>query len=256
MTPHEPSSPSPRLARAPAADDQSPRKIREMFTAITPAYDRLNRLFSGWLDQRWRRLAARAALEGLTPCRRALDVATGTGDLAEALDRAARRLHPGAGTRVTGADFTRSMVRRAGVKFGHRAMGWIEADGLRLPLCAASFDACTIAFGLRNMVDRPAGLREMARVLRPGGRLVILEFGKPRNRVVRWGYDLYSFRIMPRVGAWLSRSEAYRYLPTSIREFWNEAELSDRMRQAGFEAVTARRLMFGIVIMHCGRKRG
>jgi demethylmenaquinone methyltransferase/2-methoxy-6-polyprenyl-1,4-benzoquinol methylase len=247
-------------AHAPAGDDQSPDRIRAMFAAIAPAYDRLNHLFSGQLDRRWRRLAARAALAGLRPGLgggwRLLDVATGTGDLARALARAAEReTGPAAPPpTVLAADFTRPMLRRAQTKYGRAGFRWIEADGLRLPLPDACVDACTIAFGLRNMLDRPAALAEMARVVRPGGRAAILEFSQPRNRLVRGSYDFYSYKVMPRVGAWVSGSDAYRYLADSIREFYGPEELCERMRAVGLKTVRFRPLMLGVVALHVGTK--
>lgn len=225
-----------------------------MFGAITPHYDRLNRLFSGRLDTRWRRLAARTALDGLRPCQRLLDVATGTGDLARALQLEAARL--GHQPRVYGADFTRPMLDRAAIKFSKSGMGWIEADGTRLPFAPACCDALTIAFGLRNMVDRAGALAEFARVLRPGGRVVILEFGRPRNTLFRALYEFYSFGLMPRLGRLLSGTDAYLYLARSVREFWSADELSRRMENAGFESVRARPLMLGVVYLHTGVRRG
>ena len=235
---------------APGARDQNPEKIRAMFRAITPSYDRLNRLFSGRLDQRWRRRAAHEATAGLRPCARLLDVATGTGDLAQALRRAA----PGA--TVYGADFTHAMLAQATQKFAGPGFHWLEADGLRLPVGDGAFDAATIAFGLRNMTDRAAGLREMARAVRPGGRVAVLEFSQPRNRVYRAAYDFYSFRVMPRLGAWISGSDAYRYLAGSIREFWTPEELTRQMQEAGLGEVRAIELMFGTVYLHVGTKLG
>lgn len=242
-----------RRSQNPTSVDQTPEAIRGMFGAITPTYDRLNFLFSGALDRRWRRRAAREAVAGLRPCARLLDVATGTGDLARALAEAARREVPGAPPLVAGADFTRPMLREAARKYG-RTAAWIEADGLRLPLRSGEWDAVTIAFGLRNMADKPAALAELARVLRPGGRLAILEFSQPANPLFRALYDFYSFTVMPRVGHWISGSEAYLYLARSIRAFWGPAELSDAMRAAGLGQVRATALMGGVVYLHVGTK--
>jgi demethylmenaquinone methyltransferase/2-methoxy-6-polyprenyl-1,4-benzoquinol methylase len=260
---------------APAGDEQSPEKIRAMFALISPVYDRLNHLFSGQLDRRWRRLAARAAVSGLRPGAadglrpgaadglrpgtadggwRLVDVATGTGDLARALAREAGLTDEGAGGHVIGADFTRPMLARAGEKYGRGAFRWVEADGLRLPLADGAADACTIGFGLRNMVDREGGLAEMARVVRPGGRVAILEFSRPRSWIVRKTYDFYAYRVMPRVGAWLSRSDAYLYLADSIRGFWDAEALSEKMRAVGLTEVRFRSLMFGVVCLHVGVK--
>jgi demethylmenaquinone methyltransferase/2-methoxy-6-polyprenyl-1,4-benzoquinol methylase len=239
-----------------------------MFSAITPTYDRLNLLFSAALDRRWRERAAGEAIQGLSPGHRLLDVATGTGDLARELARAAQaqnRRQPSPchetslagnefGIRVTGIDFTRSMLKRAVKKYGRAGFCWIEADGLRLPLADHSFDAVTIAFGLRNMADKPAALRELIRVARPGGRVVVLEFSQPQNRLFRMLYDFYSFRIMPCLGRWISGSNAYEYLAQSIRGFWRPDELADQMRRAGLTGVRAIPLTMGIVYMHSGVK--
>jgi demethylmenaquinone methyltransferase/2-methoxy-6-polyprenyl-1,4-benzoquinol methylase len=238
---------------APAGDDQAPEAIRRMFADVSPTYDLLNRLLSGRMDQRWRRQAARSALDGLVPCRRVLDLATGTGDLAGELARvAARRLPPA--PIVHGADFTGPMLKQAPRKLGWEGFRWTQADGLRLPYVDGAFDAVTIAFGLRNMADRQAGLAEMARVTRPGGRVVILEFSRPKNPIVRALDDAYARRVMPRVGAWISRSRAYFYLADSIREFWEPELLAERMGEAGLADARFRRLLFGIVCVHVGTR--
>lgn len=223
--------------------------VRRMFSEITPAYDLLNRVFSGRLDRRWRKLAARSATNQLSPCARLLDLATGTGDLAEELGKAAPH------AKIYGADFTRPMLERAAQKFGRGRYEWIEADAMAMSFHDGCFDALTIAFGLRNIQDRPAALAEMARVIRPGGRVAILEFGRPRNRLWRALFEFYSFTIMPRIGRLVSGSSAYLYLARSIREFWNEAELSRRMQDAGLERIQVTPLLGGIVYLHVGTKR-
>lgn len=233
------------------ASTPAPAKIRGMFGAITPTYDRLNFLFSGSLDRRWRRRAALEATRGLVPCRRILDLATGTGDLAFALSRAVRAAS--APAEIAGADFTRPMLREALRKFGP-AFRWIEADAVALPLRSGEWDAVTIAFGLRNIADKPAALAEMARLLRPGGRAVILEFSQPRNPLFRAFYDFYSFVVMPRVGHWISGSDAYLYLAQSIRSFWPPVELSAQMQAAGFAQINAIPLLAGVVYLHVGVK--
>lgn len=239
------------LTQQPSA--AAPESIRGMFGAITPTYDRLNFLFSGSLDRRWRRLAALEAVRGLRPCRRVLDLATGTGDLARALHIAADGENPGEAPRIAGADFTRPMLREAARKYGS-GIDWIEADGLHLPLRDSEWDVVTIAFGLRNMADKPAALTEMSRVLRPGGRLVVLEFSQPQNPLFRALYDFYSFFVMPRVGRWISGSDAYLYLASSIRGFLGPNELTEAMRGAGLRDVRAIPLMFGVVYIHVGVK--
>ncbi len=233
----------------PTGSDQTPEGIRRMFEGITPSYDRLNRFFSGALDVYWRKLLARELLNELTPCNRILDIATGTGDLAASLQKRA----PNA--TITGLDFTRTMLNQAAKKYGSGAtsnFAWIEGDGTRLPFPTGHFDACCVGFGLRNMADRPAALREMRRVVRPGGSMAVLEFSQPRNPIIRFGYDLYSLKIMPRLGKLLSGSDAYLYLPTSIRAFWNADELASQMRDAGWKNVRYRLLLSGVVAIHIG----
>ncbi len=230
-----------------------------MFGAITPTYDRLNHLLSASLDRRWRAVAARETLRGLAPCRRLLDVATGTGDLAMALRKAVGRAEAKSGDNaprceIFGLDFTRPMLKTARQKYGQRPFSWIEGDGLNLPTREGSFDAVTIAFGLRNMVDRSAAVREMVRVLRPGGRLAILEFSQPRNPVFRALYDFYSYQVMPRVGRLISGSDAYLYLAESIREFWSPEQLRRQMETAGLGSVRVFTMGFGIVCLHIGTK--
>lgn len=226
-----------------------------MFGAITPAYDRLNHLLSGSLDKRWRRRAARETLAGLTPCGRLLDVATGTGDLAWTLRQTAAGMKGTEAVEVTGADFTFPMLQRASEKYPQGGMSWAEADGLNLPFADNAFDAATIAFGLRNMADKRRGLAEMARVVRPGGRVAILEFSQPPNRLFRGLYDFYSFSVMPRVGAWISGSDAYYYLARSIRGFWSPEQLSEEMERVGLRPMKATGLMMGVVYLHLGEKQ-
>lgn len=220
-----------------------------MFAQVTPTYDRLNVLLSGAVDRYWRWQTARLLTEGLLPCCTILDVATGTGDLARAVERQSPP-----GTRVVGVDFTRPMLEEARRKFPQGGRRWIEGDGLSLPCASGAFDACCIAFGLRNMADKPAGLREMGRVLRPGGRLGVLEFYEPPNPVFGWLYNFYSFQVMPRVGKWLSGSDAYQYLTGSIRHYWSVEEATRQMQRAGFQNVRAVPMTFGIAVLILGEK--
>jgi demethylmenaquinone methyltransferase/2-methoxy-6-polyprenyl-1,4-benzoquinol methylase len=243
--------------------------IRRMFDAISPRYDLLNHLLSAGIDRGWRTVAAkrlRASFAEAPPSagpRRVLDVCTGTGDLAFAvLDTPA---HAPAGPpvsrdlQVVGVDFSRPMLRRAHEKSRRRgtngALRLQATDALRLPFRDGAFDACTIAFGLRNLVDTAAGLREMARVLRPGGRLFVLEFGNPRIPGIRQAYGFYFNHLLPVVGRAVSRShDAYDYLPRTVSEFPDRERLSAMMTDAGLEAVAFRPLTFGIAILYEGRK--
>ncbi len=233
-------------AVAPHGADQDPKKIQDMFGQITPTYDFLNHLLSGFLDRRWRARLAHELTEGHEPCRNILDVATGTGDLASAI----ARQRPG--VRVVGLDFTSAMVRRAARKYGCDNFHWIEGDGLHLPFKSESFDAACIAFGLRNMVDREQGLAEMRRVTRPGGRIGILEFFQPPGPMMSRLYRFYSLTVVPRLGRWISRSDAYRYLPESIRVFWSPEQMRERMESVGIVRVRHHALARGIVGLHLG----
>jgi len=211
-----------------------------MFDEIAPSYDFLNRLLTLGRDVVWRAAAADAAVDGNQ--NRVLDVCCGTGDLAGML---ARR-----GTRAIGADFSLPMLRIA----ARRRVCVLAADALRLPFPNGSFDGCAVAFGLRNAADPAEALREMARVVRPGGRGVVLEFTRPRNPVVRF----YVECVLPLVGDLLSasRSRAYTYLPRSIGAWKTPRELEALMRGAGFVEVSSRALFPGVAVLHRGRIPG
>lgn len=253
---------SPAAARAPGepdapgGGDQTPEKIRSMFERVSPTYDRLNFLLSGAMDRRWRARMARELTAGLE-VRRALDVAAGTGDLTRAVRRRVEQSgRAGAPAALfIGADFTRPMLARAAEKYGWEGYRWVEADGLRLPFADGSFDVCSIGFGLRNMADRRVALAEMARVVRPGGRVGILEFSQPSNPIFRTLYDWYSFKIMPRVGYWLSGSTAYLYLPESIRKFIAPKELAALMEEVGLANARWIPMALGSVVIHLGEKK-
>lgn len=226
-----------------------------MFGRIVRRYDLMNRLMTGGRDGAWRRRAVRLALHGRPPATaRVLDIATGTGDLALALAAA------GAGL-VVGVDFAAPMVRAAASKGskGDAARGqtvcWAVGDALALPFPEGTFDACTVSFGLRNMADYAAALREMGRVLRPGGRLVCLELTPLRLPVIGPLFGWYFRRIVPLVGGLLSGDrDAYRYLPSSVAAFPAAAELAALMGQAGFVDVSYRRLGGGTVALHVATK--
>lgn len=222
--------------------DKSPRRIREMFDQISPRYDFLNHLLSLNTDVGWRNRAA----EALGPVRSVLDVCCGTGDLSRTI-----RHHWGA--RVVGVDFSLRMVERARRK---DPSAFLQGDALRLPFRAGRFDAVTVAFGIRNVADPSRALSEMVRVLRPGGRLLILEFTLPANRLLRRGYLVYFSQVLPRIGRMITRSEidAYRYLPDSVRRWFSPGELAERMVRAGLRDVRHEPLSCGVAAIHSGIK--
>ena len=218
-----------------------------MFDRIAPRYDLMNRLMSVGLDRRWRRLAAAAADVSLGS--RALDVCTGTGDLAFEL---AQRVGPSGA--VTGVDFSEQMLERARAKsLAHgTAVTFQQADALELPFADDAFDAATVAFGARNLADLDLGLTEMARVVRPGGTVVVLEITTPRR--LRRLHGLWFDRLVPRVGALVGRDgAAYGYLPASAKRFPQPEALTGRLASAGLRDVRHRTFMGGIVAMHHGR---
>lgn len=231
---------------------QEPREIRRMFSAIAHRYDLLNRLLSVGRDVAWRREAVRAlpASDQGSPLA-VLDVACGTADVAlEVL-----RQRPGAW--VAGVDFALPMLEEARRKLLSSGLNGscalTGADAVRLPFRDGPFDAALIAFGIRNVVDRRAGLTEMARLVRPGGRVIVLEFSRPALRPLRWLYDVYFTKLLPRIGQRLSgHPTAYLYLPTSVLAYPNPEGFSKLMAEAGLEGVDFRRLTGGIVTLHVG----
>ena len=223
-----------------------------MFDAIAPRYDLLNHLLSGGIDRRWRTRAIRSlALSGRE---RVLDLCTGTGDLAIA----ALRARPGA-ARVVGVDFAGAMLRIAAEKAERGRLGdrlaLVRGDATRIPLDAASVDAVTIAFGIRNVENVPSACAEMHRVLTPGGRLAILEFEVPTLVGWRSLYGWYLKHVLPRIGRAVSRHDAaYGYLPASIDAFATPDELVKVLRQSGFEMVSAIPLTLGSVCLYTARR--
>jgi demethylmenaquinone methyltransferase / 2-methoxy-6-polyprenyl-1,4-benzoquinol methylase len=215
--------------------------VREMFDRIAPVYDAMNRAMTAGLDRRWRDETARAVV---SPGDRVLDSCCGTGDLALADLRA--------GGRVTGVDFSEAMLERARRKSD--AIEWIQADALELPFAHGSFDAATVGFGVRNLEDLEAGLRELRRVLVGGGRLGILEITQPRG-LLRPFYKLWFDGLVPLAGKVLPGGAAYTYLPASVRRFPNAGALAALLRESGFEDVRYRLFAGGIVALHTGVAR-
>ncbi len=259
-TPTDHASPAwdERRLTDPHAQDDKASRVEQMFTAIAPSYDLNNRVHSFGRDQAWRRAAVKLAQ--LAPGDRVADVACGTGDLTLAFAEAQGRIEP-APAPVVGVDFTYAMLPLARGKAGAgdeagAAARFVHGDALTLPMADASVDVLSIAFGIRNVGDAAAALAEFSRVLRPGGRLVILEFTVPRNPVARLGYNFYCGWLMPRTATLISgdRSGAYRYLPRSVSTFASAQELRDMMSAAGFGQVASSGLTFGIAACHVGVK--
>jgi demethylmenaquinone methyltransferase / 2-methoxy-6-polyprenyl-1,4-benzoquinol methylase len=213
--------------------------VQRMFDRIAPVYDAMNRVMTAGLDQRWRRATVRAAVRVGD---RVLDACCGTGDLAVAARKA------GAGD-VVGVDFSERMLERARRKAPE--LEWVQADVLQLPLEDASFDAVVVGFGIRNVEDLEAGIRELRRVLRPGGRLGILEITTPRGPLKLF-YKLWFDRIVPLLGRLLPGGSAYTYLPASVRRFPAPEELATLLDSCGFRDVEFRRFAGGIVALHVG----
>lgn len=232
--------------------DQKPAYVNRMFSAIAARYDLLNRLMTFGLDQGWRRFAVRyVAAAPCTGDRRALDVATGTGDFLPIL----RAAMPDA--LVLGADFCLPMMQAGVSKLdaaGDRS-GYIGGDALKLPFPDDSFDAITTGFGMRNVVDIEAALREMHRVAKPGGRIACLEVAQPRSALIRWGHRFYFTRVVPIIGALVGGNrEAYTYLPQSAQQFPPPEHLRDLFEAAGWRQVRYTLLGFGAVAVHVAEK--
>lgn len=218
------------LADDPHRNQHKAQKVRDMFAAIARSYDINNRLHSFGRDQAWRRAAVRAA--NLQPTDHVLDVACGTGDLTRAF------AHAGA-QRTVGLDYTPQMLDIARTKRSKPAdehIDYLEGDAMALPFDDRSFDVLSIAFGIRNVAEPPKALAEFRRVLRPNGRLVILEFDTPRFPPARWASKLYTDRIMPLTATLVARdtSGAYRYLPRSVSTFMTRGQLNGAITDAGF----------------------
>jgi demethylmenaquinone methyltransferase / 2-methoxy-6-polyprenyl-1,4-benzoquinol methylase len=216
--------------------------VRRMFDRIAPVYDVMNRVMTVGLDRRWRRLTAEAVAR---PGASVLDACCGTGDLALA--------SAGLGARVTGLDFSERMLERARRKGPD--IEWVRGDALALPFADASFDGATVGFGVRNLEDLEGGLRELRRVLRPGGRVGVLEITRPGG-ILRPFYRVWFDGIVPVLGKVLPGGEAYTYLPASVRRFPGPEDLAGLLRGAGFAGVTYRLFAGGIVALHTAEVPG
>ena len=246
------SSPPGGSEDPPLQPDKTPAKILEMFDAIAGRYDLLNTVLSGGLDRYWRRRAI--ATLRLTGRERLLDVCTGTADVAIG----AARTTAGA-ARVLGIDFSGAMLTHGLDKVRQAALGarvtLVRGDAMSLPVAGGSVDAATIAFGIRNVEQPDAACRELLRVLRPGGRIAILEFGTPSSRLFGPVYHWYSRNVLPRIGRAVSRHDAaYTYLPESIGAFRYGDDFARILTVAGFSQVEARPLMLGAVYLYTGQK--
>ncbi len=219
------------------------KRVRAVFNSVASRYDLMNDLMSGGVHRLWKRAyvheAAPRAGEHF------LDLAGGTGDIAFALQDA--------GAEVSVCDINEAMLRQGRARALTRKLDWITGDAMALPFASMSFDAATIAFGLRNVTDPDAALREIRRVLKPGGRFLCLEFSRVAMPVLDKIYDTYSFSVLPQLGQWVAGdAQSYRYLAESIRRFPPQEELVRRMGEAGFSRARYRNLSGGIVAIHAG----
>jgi len=234
-----------------AAENEHASRVREMFATIASRYDLLNHLLSANMDKRWRQVATDRLREALpTGSVQILDVACGTGDLSLTLFETT-------GARIVGTDFCRPMLEIAARKASKRAMAipFIEADALNLPFLDCSFDGVTIAFGLRNLASIQGGLKELLRVLKPGGRVAVLEFSKPVVPGFRSLFHFYFTKLLPFAGGLVSGSRgAYQYLPDSVSRFPDQRQVASLMREVGFEEVEYQNLTGGIAALHLGQR--
>ena len=243
-----------RVERVTPYDDQATCKteqVRQMFDSIAPAYDFMNRAMTLGIDIWWRRLAVKR-LKRIRPVT-ILDVATGTGDFAIQLNTSLQPQH------ITGIDLSQGMLDEARRKVKEKGLDEVitfeQGNCLALDMADESFDAVTVAFGVRNFEDLQQGYREMARVLRPGGMLCVLELSTPRNRFIRWFYDLYTLHIIPWIGTMKSGDKsAYRYLPQSIAAVPQCDDMLQLMRNAGLRETACKRLPLGVCSIYTAVK--
>jgi demethylmenaquinone methyltransferase/2-methoxy-6-polyprenyl-1,4-benzoquinol methylase len=222
--------------------EEKVRAVRSMFDAIAPRYDLVNRIMTFRLDVGGRRRAVRSITEGLPERSLVLDLAAGTGDLCR--DLAAARLVP------VGIDLSWGMLAHA-----RTTAPLVQADALRLPLADGTADGAISGFALRNFVDLGGFFDELGRVVRPGGRIALLDVAEPENRVLHWGHGIYFGKVVPKIGGLLSDPAAYRYLPQSVAYLPESAAMLDRLRAAGFDGVERRLLTGGIAQLLTGTRR-
>ena len=235
----------------PYGEGAKTEQVRQMFDSIAPAYDFMNRAMTLGIDIWWRKLAVKR-LQRIRPAR-ILDVATGTGDFAIQLNGALRPQH------ITGIDLSQGMldeaVRKVKEKGLEDSISFEQGDCMALPMQDNAFDAVTVAFGVRNFEHLQQGYQEMARVLRPGGMLCVLELSTPTNPVIRWFYDLYTLHIIPAIGSMKSGDKsAYRYLPQSIAAVPQGDDMLQLMRNAGLRETTFKRLTLGVCTIYTAFK--
>ena len=244
-----------QLLANPHAVADKRRRVRDMFAAIAPSYDINNRLHSLWQDQRWRRKAVKLA--EVKPGDQVVDVACGTGDLTFAFEDVLARL-PADFHNVLGIDFTYAMLpiaaRKAQRLHQDTCASFINGDAQSLPLPNESADVVSIAFGIRNVQDPAAAIREFHRILRPGGRVIVLEFSLPTNRLLRGLYNFYFRHVLPRTATLISgdKTGAYKYLPESVNTFIGREQMLGLMRDAGFVDVQQFPMTFGVCVCYRG----
>lgn len=273
MNPETPAWSQDDLKNNPHAAADKARRVQQMFSAIAPSYDLNNRLHSMGRDQAWRRAAVKMAQ--IKPGDVVLDVACGTGDLSMAFRQAgaarvigvdftyemlavAERKAAGVGDRVPGVEASDNSTDNRDVSASPKpALTYHTGDAMRLPIADASVDVVSIAFGIRNVAQPQRAIAEFFRVLRPGGRLIILEFSLPTNPVLRGLYNFYFKHIMPRTATLIARdkSGAYKYLPRSVNTFINRETLTTMMREAGFIEPAQKAVTFGIAVIYRGIKQ-